>query len=150
MKSFSLPMRDDTDRPVVYLSLPYRLTALLDTGAVFPVWTQEEPLLKSFGAVLLQHNVPFGGFGGMTTGHLYRIPNFCIGEMIVPSLPVIVSPRRLPCQLLLSATVFSRLIYEIDDQNHTLNVNVPDTESLIRNLNIVDENGRLHVFCTSA
>ena len=52
--------------------------------------------------------------------------------------------------LILSATMFQKLIYEIDDKNHKFNVTIPEEESAIRNLKIEDSNGRLHILCHSA
>jgi len=51
--------------------------------------------------------------------------------------------------MILSATMFSGLIYEIDDCHHKLNVSVPDKESHVRKLKIEDSNGKLHIFCAS-
>ena len=150
MKQFTLELRENDQRPIVIIQRPKLLYAMLDTGAIFPVWTAAEKLLQESGGELAEKDKPFGGFGGMTKGHLYHIKNFCVGEMIFPIFPVIASPRDLPCQLLMSATMFSNLIYEIDDKNHRFNVTIPETESYIRTLKIKEENGRLHVFCTSA
>ena len=149
MNQFTLPMRASEQRPIVLLKNQFFLDAMLDTGSIFPIWVASEERLKSIGGILEGTNKPFGGFGGMTTGNLYRIPTFQLGDLIFPNFPILAHSHKLPCQMILSATMFTRLIYEIDDQNHTLNVNVPNTESLVRNLNIVDENGRLHIFCTS-
>ena len=52
--------------------------------------------------------------------------------------------------MIMSASMFSQLRYEIDDENHKLNVTIPDSQSWVRNLIIKDENGHLKVFCTSA
>lgn len=51
--------------------------------------------------------------------------------------------------MILSATMFRNLMYEIDDKNHKLNVTIPDGESEIRNLIIRDSNGKLHVLVQS-
>ena len=51
--------------------------------------------------------------------------------------------------MILSASMFSGLRYEIDDENHKLNVTIPDTQSFVRNLTIWDENGHLQVLCVS-
>lgn len=147
MKQFTLELSKEAQRPIVILSKPFRLDAMLDTGATFPVWTADEDMIEGFGGKLTAPDVPFGGFGGMTKGNLYEIPNFCVGDLIFPSLPVIASPRKLPCQLLLSATMFSRLIYEIDDQHHQFNVTIPERESTVRNLTVREDNGHLHIFC---
>ncbi|MBR2215748.1 MAG: hypothetical protein IJ849_08335 [Selenomonadaceae bacterium] len=147
MQQFTLPLRKTTQRPIVVLKHPRPMYAMLDTGAVFPIWVTNEERLKNIGGVFDRADVPFGGFGGITTGDLYRIPTFCVGELVFPNFPVILSPRKLPCQLLLSATMFSNLIYEIDDKNHRLNFTIPEGESLVRPLNVRIENGRLHIFC---
>jgi hypothetical protein len=51
--------------------------------------------------------------------------------------------------MILPATMFSGLRYEIDDENHEFNVTVPDNEPTDRDLIIKDKNGRLQVLCTS-
>lgn len=57
--------------------------------------------------------------------------------------------KNVPFQLILSATMFRGLIYEIDDKNHKLNVTIPDDESMIRTLTIRDSKGKLHIMCES-
>ncbi len=84
----------------------------------------------------------------MTTGTIYRLPTFQIGELIFPEFPIIASRIDLPCQMILSATMFNGLIYEIDDWNHKFNVTIPDHESHVRKLTIEDKNGTLHILCT--
>ena len=37
----------------------------------------------------------------------------------------------------------------VDDKHHRLNITIPDDESLIRNLRVVDKEGNLHVLCSS-
>lgn len=49
--------------------------------------------------------------------------------------------------LILSATMFDGLIYQVDTVHHVLNIDVPDTESTVRNLRIVDKDGRQFVLC---
>ena len=148
MKQFTLKMRKRTQRPIVFLAEFFQLDAMLDTGAVLPVWVEDEEILKAMGGVAIAFNQSFGGFGGTTTGTLYRIPLFRCGELLYPEFPIIVSPIDLPCQMLLSATMFSGLIYEVDDCNHKFNVTIPDHESHVRKLTIEDRNGNLHILCT--
>ena len=100
------------------------------------------------GGVPIVFNQPFGGFGGTTTGTLYRIPLFRCGELIYPEFPIIAAHIDLPCQMLLPATMFSGLIYEVDACNHKFNVTIPDHESHVRKLIIEDRNGNLHILCT--
>lgn len=147
MKQFTLPLERERQRPTLYLENFFRLSAMLDTGAVLPVWIEDEELLRNIGGIPIAANQPFGGFGGMTTGTLYRIPLFRCGELLFPEFPIIASRSDLPCQMLLSATMFSGLIYEIDDYHHQFNVTLPDKESHVRKLMIEDRNGKRHVLC---
>ena len=84
----------------------------------------------------------------MTAGTLYKVPLFCCGDLMFPEFPIIAAHIDLPCQMLLSATMFSCLIYEVDDCNHKFNVTIPDHESHVRKLTIEDKNGNLHILCT--
>ena len=148
MRQFTLRLLSDVQRPTVKLNDFFRIRGLIDTGAVLPVWVSNEELLRKIGGIPVAANQPFGGFGGMTTGTLYKIPYFRCGDLIFPDLPIIASPMNLPCQMILSAPMFDNLIYEIDSYNHRFNVSVPDTESMVRNLRIEDKDGILHVLCS--
>ena len=75
-----------------------------------------------------------------------------IGDLNLPNTHIIACKdlQDVPFQVILSATMFQNLIYEIDDKNHRFNVTIPDDESNVRNLRIEDANGRLHILCRSA
>ena len=48
------------------------IMAMLDTGALYPVWTKSEELLvKLLNAKLVKDRVPVSGFGGTTEGNAY-------------------------------------------------------------------------------
>ena len=145
MKQITLPLLLIDPRPVVHLEKDLNINAMLDTGAVVPVWVKEEKILQAIGGIKIRENATFGGFGGNTTGSLYHIPTFTVGDLTFPHLPVIVSEMDAPFHMILSATMFKRLIYEIDDYHHKLNITVPDGESLIRNIIDRDDNGRLKI-----
>lgn len=52
-------------RPVLRLDHLFPgCTALIDTGALFPVWTKNRDLLEALGAKICKRNVLFSGFGG--------------------------------------------------------------------------------------
>lgn len=104
--------------------------------------------LQEIGAVKVESNVPFGGFGGRTVGNLYRINYFKLGDLIFPRMPIIAKRLQLPCQMIISAPMFSDLIYEIDNVNHKLNVTIPDGKSIVKNIMIYDRDGKMHVICT--
>ena len=94
--------------------------------------------------------VQFSGFGGSSEGKLYRLEMVQIGELFYPGLNIISCRIDIPCFMILSATMFRSLIYEVDDYNHSLNFTIPDKESTVRNLKIWDSKGKLHVACQSA
>ena len=146
MKQITLKLDRTQQRPVV--NIGRGLNALLDTGAFFPVWVDDEDVLcKDLCAVLIKKDVPFSGFGGTTLGNLYTV-TLNIGDLIYPNMPILANNSIfVPFNLILSATMFQNLIYEIDDKNHNLNINVPDDEGIVRNLIIQESNGNLHVMC---
>lgn len=151
MKQFVLNINSRYQRPVIQLSSWHNFEALLDTGAFFPVWTADEKILNILGGKCIKNNVVFGEFGGETSGNLYELKGIAIGSLIFPSIHMIACKdlKNVPFQLILSATMFRGLIYEIDDKNHKLNVTIPDDESMIRTLTIRDSKGKLHIMCES-
>ena len=151
MKQFTLGLREEHQRPVAYIPEFHELDALIDTGSVLPIWFAGEEKLQQLGGVKIRQSVPFGGLGGMTRGALYRLPLFNLGGLLYPNMSIIARhDRSMIMPLLLPATMFNNLIYEIDNVHHKLNITVPDTESHVRALTVKSENGRLHVACTSA
>lgn len=136
-------------RPIIYLPDWYGVNAMLDTGAIFPVWTAGAESLIKAGGVIKQRNISFYGFGGKVVGDLYVLKYFALEDLIFSNMSILVHEMRQPYHMLLSATMFNNLIYEIDNKNHKFNVCIPDDESNVRNLVINEENGRAHVFCNS-
>lgn len=149
MKQIILDLDKSQQRPVVMLE--NGLKALLDTGAYIPVWVGGERILsEGLGAKLVKRNISFTGFGGTAYGNLYQV-TIQIGELLYPNMHIIASNDfEVPFHIILSATMFSHLIYEIDDWNHKFNITIPDSESCVRNLRVVDQNGKLYVLCNSS
>lgn len=147
MREFQLKLVEDNQRPIINLPKT-NLSAMLDTGSVFPVWIADEKFLTSYmQAELIKDNVSFGGFGGEAVGNLYRLPLLKIGELEYPGLYIIAHRINLPFHMIVSATMLSKLHYEIDDENHILTVRIPENQSNIRKLTIYDSKGKLHVLC---
>ena len=148
MRQVTLRLAADVERPVVIVS--GNMTALLDTGAYIPVWTDEESILtEKLGAVLQKKGISFTGYGGTAVGNLYQV-TLKVGTLTYPNMSIIANQDLdTPFNLILSATMFRGLIYEVDDVNHFFNISIPDNESMVRNLRIVEENGRIHVLCNS-
>lgn len=145
MRQFTLKLRKGYDKPIIQFENFFGISALLDTGADFPVWIDDEKKLKEIGGVLVGSNIPFGGFGGRTTGNLYRINYFQLGDLIFPRMPIVAKKLDIPCQMILSAPMFNGLIYEIDNVNYKLNVTIPDGKSIVQDLVMHDKDGKLHV-----
>lgn len=84
-------------------------------------------------------------------GNLYQIPYVAVGRLTFPNMHIIACKLNevVPYHIILSATMFRHLRYEIDDKEHFLNVTIPDGESLVRNLVIQDKKGKLNVLCQS-
>lgn len=152
MQQFVMKTVRSFQRPVVFLKDWNNVTALLDTGALFPVWVWAESHLVSMGATLVKKNVTFGGFGGMATGSLYGIKYVKIGDLIFTNMSIVAcnSFGNVPFQMILSATMFEGLIYEINTKTHKLTVTIPDTENVVRSLKVRDTDGVLHICCGSA
>lgn len=132
-------------RPIARLDWFTGCRALIDTGALFPIWTKSESLLIKLGGRLEKHNVPFSGFGGMTYGHLYRI-NFNLNGLQYIDMPIVVKPMNdLNCHMILSATMFEKMVYTIDNINKHLSIDTKDNQ-IVRILRISDEYSRLSVY----
>lgn len=146
MKQFTMKLDRKHQRPVVVLK--NGLTALLDTGAYIPVWTDDEDILVSFlGAEFIRNHVQLSGFGGTAYGNLYKV-NMDVGGILYPSMHIIANNDiDASFNFILSATMFDGLIYQIDTVNHVLNIDVPDTESIVRNLRVENRNGQQFVLC---
>lgn len=148
MRQFTLNLDKTQQRPVVVLK--NNLTALLDTGAYIPVWTDDEDILVSdLGAKLIKKNVPFTGFGGTTFGNLYQV-TLEVGDLTFPNMHIVAnSELNTSYNLILSATMFDGLIYEINTMSYMLNVTVVKESDLVRNLRVVDKDGKIHVLCSA-
>lgn len=149
MRQLTLQLNRLTDRPVVTLGI---IKALLDTGSRFPVWVGPKSIFHAnFKAQLVKSGVQFTGFGGVVQGDLYKMQCFVFGSLIYPDLPVVVCDNI--CEefdLILSATMFSGLIYEIDEVNHRLNVTIPSGTGAVRKLTISESGNRLAIACSGA
>lgn len=148
MKEFTVRLVPDSSRPIVSV---YGLDALIDTGADVPVVsvTAMEFLSDKFHAKTVLKDAKISGFGGDEYGDVLVIDRFEFGDLVFPNMHVFVPRRTLAFPFVLSASMFNRLIYEIDMKNHAMTVRIPDDESNVRNLLIQQQNGELYVLCES-
>ncbi len=146
MKQFTMKLDKKHQRPVVVLK--NGLTALFDTGAYIPVWTDDEDILVSFlGAEFIRNDVQLSGFGGIAYGNLYKV-SIDVGGILYPNMHIIANNDiDASFNFILSVTMFNGLIYQIDTVNHVLNIDVPDSESIVRNLRVESRDGRQFVLC---
>lgn len=141
----TLNMDSEARRPVVQIDWFHGCRAMLDTGALFPIWVASDGLLESLGARLVKKDVKFSGFGGDTAGNLYRI-NFVLSGLIYVDMPIVVKEmENLQCHLILSATMFENMVYEIDMRRHTLHIDTKDNQP-VRLLRVSNDNGRFSVY----
>ena len=142
MKEFSIPLKNEYERPVTEL---YKLPALIDTGAVIPVFSIFPTILEKFFDIKLI--LPAGyisGFGGMEKGAVYSLTEFKIGELIFKDFEVFVPNNpKIKFPFLLSATLFFGMVYEFDTINKKFTVRMNDDENLTRHFQIKDLNGKL-------
>lgn len=132
-------------RPIARLEWFSGCRALIDTGALFPVWTKSESLLVKLGGKLERNNISFSGFGGKTDGQLYRV-NFNLNGLQYIDMPVVVKPMNdLNCHIILSATMFENMIYTIDTINKYMSIDTKDNQ-IVRILKVSDEYGKLSVY----
>ena len=143
MKEFSIPLKKIYERPVIEL---YKLPALIDTGAVIPVFSMFPSIIeKYFDTKLILETGFVGGIGGFEKGSVYSIKNFEIGELKFNDFEVFVpfNPRiRFP--FLLSATLFYRMDYEFDTINEKFIVRMKDEQRSEREFKIKDLDGKLY------
>lgn len=132
-------------RPIARLNWFPGCLALIDTGALFPVWTKSENLLVKLGGKPQKRNVSFSGFGGKTYGHLYRV-NFNLNGLQYIDMPIVVKPMEdLNCHIIISATMFENMIYTIDTINKHLSIDTMDNQ-VVRILRLSDEQSNLSIY----
>ena len=118
---------------------------MIDTGALFLVWTAPISQLLSFGTVLEEKNIPFSGFGRQTHGAPHKV-DFKLGDLIYKDMPVIANKmNNLNCHMILSATMLDQIIYTLDTRDHFLSINTCDNQP-IRYLKIQRTPERISVY----
>lgn len=140
----TIHLDEKSKRPTAKLQWFKNCHAMIDTGALFPVWTAPNFQLLALGAKLHEKNVPFSGFGGLTKGDLYKV-DFKLGELIYKDMPIVVKKmENLNCHMILSATMFEKMIYTIDTINHFFSIDTCDNQP-IRHLDITKNSKQISV-----
>ena len=133
-------------RPIAHIDWFKGCRALIDTGALFPIWNGDgKSLEQGFNAELIRKDITFGGFGGDAEGDLYRI-NFELNGLHYLDMPIIASELEgTNWNMILSATMFDGMTYEIDTVNKKLNINTQDNQP-VRILRLSDDNNSISVY----
>ncbi len=133
-------------RPIAQINWFDDWRALLDTGSIFPIWNGDgKELEQIFKAKLEKRNVTFGGFGGKTQGNLYRV-NFELNGLHYVDMPIIASKLKdKNWDMIISATMFDGMAYEIDTINKKLNIDTKDNQP-VRILRLSNDNNKLSVY----
>lgn len=133
-------------RPIAQIDWFDGCRALLDTGSIFPIWNGAgDELEQIFNAKLIKKGISFSGFGGEAKGDLYRV-NFKFDKLYYIDMPIVASElQNENGHMIISATMFDGMTYEIDTVNKKLNVDTKDNQP-IRILRLSDDNNNLSVY----
>ncbi|MBR1476581.1 MAG: hypothetical protein IJ608_01285 [Lachnospiraceae bacterium] len=134
MRQITFKLDEDNLRPIVRLKAFHNIAVLIDTGADFPVWVAGKKVIESLGAEPLNRKTKFTGFGGEVTGELYRMDvtfgNSEADTIIYNKMPIILCEElnSTNYQLIMPATAFENMMYQVDNVNNKFNVDVPDNQ----------------------
>ena len=142
----TIQLDDEARRPIAKINWFKGCRALVDTGALFPIWSiNEDILVEELGAVLIKKNVAFGGFGGEAQGNVYRV-NFELNGIYYIDMPIIASKlKENNWHMILSATMFDGMTYEIDTVNKKLTIDTKDNQP-VRILRLSDDHNGISVY----
>ncbi len=114
--------------------------ALIDTGATIPIWIKSIIPLKIKGAIKENRKIHLKGIGGSSSGDLYRV-NFDFGNIHFKDLPIVHKEIIVAdAYIILPATLFDGMVYEIDNVRHILKVKV-DNKQYYRNFKLKNADG---------
>ena len=137
MKQITMHLDENYLRPIVRSAMFYGLAILIDSGADFPVWVADEESLIVAGGKSLNTKGCFHGFGGVAEGNMYRLTvNLGTDEnnsIIFNDMPLIAckTENKPNFQLILPATAFANMMYQIDNINHRFNLDIADNQTVI-------------------
>ena len=137
------------DRPYLILEKMKGIRALLDSGALCPVWVRDEKqLVESFGARACGECVRFTVFGGKEiTGTLYEVPLFTLAEtLFFTNLPVIAAKDASEddTAILLPATMFKGMVVTLDPLKDEMLLKILDGQPS-RRLKVTDKDGDIRI-----
>lgn len=142
---FSTELLNDYIRPVIKVDGIYRnCHALIDSGAVVPVWTKSSELLRRLGATKLKGSFELHGFGGDGENcEAYRL-TVILGNIMYPNLTFVVSSKvKGKISMVLPATMFNKFDCNIDFINSRFTIRNLSNQ-MVYNYVITDSNGKTY------
>lgn len=139
------PLLDRSLRPVIEVGIFPGCRALIDTGAVIPVWVAAESQLAVAENVhATGRRGTVSGFGGSSEGNMYEM-TLDFGGLYYIDLPIVASRmKNTPWHIILPATLFDQMIYTIDNIRRIAIFEAPDNQ-LVRHLKYRDKDGRTYI-----
>ena len=142
-ETYNLDKKENS--PVIVIPWFHNCRVLIDTGSTMPMWLKSIVPLKIKGAVQQDRQIELRGVGGKTSGTLYKV-NFDFGNIHFKDLPVIHKEIKVAdAYMILPATLFEGMVYEINNIEHTFKVKV-DNKCYYRQFKIKDNNGTPYVY----
>ena len=140
---YSLDLRENS--PVFVIPWFNNCRVLVDTGATLPIWLKSVVPLKIKGAVKMDEKVRLNGLGGKVEADLYRV-NFDLGSIHFKNLPVVHKELKVAdAYMILPATMFVGMIYEIDNINGAFTLKV-EKSGYYRHFKIKDSDGIPYIY----
>ena len=144
-----LPLDVTFDRPIVQLRQMKGMFAMIDTGALCPIWVQDErELLSSYNVRCEKEDVTFTVFGGIVVhGSLYTIDVFTLdNSLFYTNMPIIASRDESfrDVSMLFPMTMFRGMQVALDPQAGVLELTILDGQPS-RRIKITDEGGEIHI-----
>lgn len=117
--------------------------ALIDTGAMQPMWLKSESSLLDFGGISTGNQKVFYGIGGNDECDEYIIKEFKLGCFIYTNFKIYLSKKLKykDCDILLPYTMFHSMVVIIDRVNSLFGLYAPDNKEN-RSLIYFDENNK--------
>jgi hypothetical protein len=116
---------ENLSRPIVNLDDVFvGCKALIDTGALFPVWAAPEQILQKLGATrdVKLPSDKIGGFGGESKGNIYRMTVKMDSIYFIDMPFIAVEMKGSRFHLVLPATLFFGMEMNINFQNHSVTI----------------------------
>ncbi len=141
---------DETlSRPIIDLDIVFPgCKALIDTGALFPVWAAPETMLLKLGATR-DTKMPegsIGGFGGDSVGNIYRMTLGMKGIYFI-ELPIIaVEMPESKFHMVLPATMFFGMDLDISFATHSITIDTNSNQVSYNMHHRKNDDGTLTIF----